>query len=368
MAVAQTLALEDILRFGVQRNCSDVHLKAGSPPLFRLYGDLYPATNVPPLTPEDTKRLVFSILPSEKQREFDRRKEVDFAFTIPNLARFRVNVLMQRGTVEAVFRIIPSRIPTFEELGLPPIVRYFCERPRGIVLVTGPAGCGKTTTLAAMIDYINNRFPLHIITIEDPIEFVHRDKLALINQREVGRDTLSFANALKYSLREDPDVIMIGEMRDLETIALAITAAETGHLVFGTLHTTDAVQTIDRIIDAFPTHQQQQIRMQLAISLVGVISQRLLRRADGKGMVAAFEVLVGTTAVRALIREAKTFQLPSVLQTGIRQGMMTLEQSLANLVLKGIVRMEDALAEANQPEALEELVREGKQREAASSS
>ncbi len=366
MTQTRTLALEDILRVGVQRNCSDVHLKAGAPPLFRLYGDLYPATNVPPLTPEDTQRLIFSILPDEKREEFERRKEVDFAFTIPGLARFRANVLMQRGTVEGVFRIIPPRIPSFEELGLPPIVRHFCERPRGIVLVTGPAGCGKTTTLAAMVDYINNRFPLHIITVEDPIEFVHQDKLALINQREVGRDTLSFANALKYALREDPDVIMIGEMRDLETIALAITAAETGHLVFGTLHTTDAVQTIDRIIDAFPTHQQQQIRMQLAISLVGVISQRLVRRADGRGMVAAFEVLVGTTAVRALIREAKTFQLPSVLQTGLRQGMMTLEQSLANLVLQGIVKLEDALAEANQPEALEELVREGKRREAAS--
>lgn len=366
MTPTQTLSLEDILRFGVQRNCSDVHLKAGAPPLFRLHGDLYPATKVPPLSPEDTQRLVFSVLPDEKREEFERRKEVDFAFTIPNLARFRVNVLMQRGTVEAVFRIIPLRIPSFEELRLPSIVRHFCERPRGIVLVTGPAGCGKTTTLAAMVDYINNRFPLHIITVEDPIEFVHQDKLALVNQREVGRDTLSFANALKYSLREDPDVIMIGEMRDLETIALAITAAETGHLVFGTLHTTDAVQTIDRIIDAFPTHQQQQIRMQLAISLVGVISQRLVRRADRKGMVAAFEVLVGTTAVRALIREARTFQLPSVLQTGLKQGMVTLEQSLANLVLQGVISFEDAITEANQPESLEELVKEAKRREAAS--
>lgn len=366
MTQTQTLSLEDILKFGVQRNCSDVHLKAGAPPLFRLHGDLYPATNVPSLSPEDTQRLVFSVLPDEKKEEFERRKEVDFAFTIPNLARFRVNVLMQRGTVEVVFRIIPLRIPSFEELGLPPIVRHFCERPRGIVLVTGPAGCGKTTTLAAMVDYINNRFPLHIITVEDPVEFVHQDKMVLVNQREVGRDTLSFANALKYSLREDPDVIMIGEMRDLETIALAITAAETGHLVFGTLHTTDAVQTIDRIIDAFPTHQQQQIRMQLAISLVGVISQRLVRRADRKGMVAAFEVLVGTTAVRALIREARTFQLPSVLQTGLKQGMVTLEQSLANLVLQGVISFEDAIAEANQPESLEELVKEAKRREAAS--
>ncbi len=366
MTQTQTLALEDILKFGVQRNCSDVHLKAGAPPLFRLYGDLYPATNVPPLTPEDTRRLVYSILPDEKREEFERRKEVDFALTIPDLARFRVNAMMQRGTVEAVFRIIPTRIPTFEELGLPAIVRHFCERPRGIIIVTGPAGCGKTTTLASMVDYINSHFPLHIITVEDPIEFIHKDKLSLVNQREVGRDTLSFANALKYALREDPDVIMIGEMRDLETIALAITAAETGHLVLSTLHTPDAVQTIDRIVDAFPTHQQQQIRMQLAIGLVGVISQRLVRRADRKGMVAAFEILVGTSAVRALIREAKTFQLPSFLQTGLKQGMITLEQSLANLVLQGIVRLEDALVEANQPEYLEELVREGRQREVAS--
>ncbi len=217
-----------------------------------------------------------------------------------------------------------------------------------------------------MVDYINQRFPLHIITVEDPIEFVHEDKMALVNQREVGRDTHSFANALKYSLREDPDVILIGEMRDLETIALAITAAETGHLVFATLHTPDAPQTIDRIIDVFPTHQQQQIRMQLSVSLIGVLAQRLLRRADGKGMVAAFEVLIGTTPARALIREAKTFQLPSVIQTGLKQGMVTLEQSLADLVLKGLIRLEDALEEANQPDYLEELVQRGKREKAAS--
>lgn len=367
MAQAQTLTLEDILRVGVQRNCSDVHIKAGVPPLFRLYGNLYKA-NAPPLTPEDTKRIIYSVLNPEQIREFERRKELDFALTIPGVARVRANAMLQRGTIAAIFRIIPPRIPTIDELGLPPIVKQFCERPRGIVLVTGPAGSGKTTTLAAMVDYINDRFPLHIITIEDPIEFVHEDKLSLVNQREVGRDTHSFANALKYSLREDPDVILIGEMRDLETIALAITAAETGHLVFGTLHTIDATQTIDRIIDVFPTHQQQQIRMQLSISLVGIISQRLLRRADGQGMVAAFEILVGTAAARALIREAKTFQIPSVIQTGVKQGMMLLEQSLADLVLKGIVTMEEAMENANDPDQLEELVQRGQGQEKASSS
>jgi twitching motility protein PilT len=353
------MTLDDILRVALQRNCSDVHLKAGAPPMFRLYGELYKA-NAPPLTPDDVRRLAYSTLTPEQIAQFERRRELDFAFTAADGVRVRANLALQRNTPVAFYRLIPPRIPSFEELGLPSIVRYFCERPRGIVLVTGPAGAGKTTTLASMIDYINQRFPLHIITVEDPIEFVHQDKMALVNQREVGRDTHSFANALKYALREDPDVILIGEMRDLETIALAITAAETGHLVFATLHTVDAPQTIDRIIDVFPTHQQQQIRMQLSVSLVGVIAQRLLRRADGKGMVAAFEVLVGTSAARALIREGKTFQLPSVIQTGLRQGMMSLEHSLAQLVLQGLVRMEDALAEANNPDYLRELVQQGK--------
>jgi len=364
--VTQTaLTLEDILRVALQRNCSDVHLKAGSPPLFRLYGELYRA-NTPPLPPEEVRRLAYSVLTPDQIAQFEHRKELDFAFTTVEGARVRANLALQRGTIVAFYRIIPPRIPTFEELGLPPVVRQFCERPRGIVLVTGPAGSGKTTTLASMIDYINQRFPLHIITVEDPIEFVHTDKMALVNQREVGRDTHSFANALKYVLREDPDVILIGEMRDLETIALAITAAETGHLVFATLHTVDAPQTVDRIIDVFPTHQQQQIRMQLSVSLVGVIAQRLLRRADGKGMVAAFEVLVGTSAARALIREGKTFQLPSVIQTGLRQGMITLEQSLAQLVSQGLVTLDDALAEANNPDYLLELVQAAKKGAASS--
>jgi twitching motility protein PilT len=238
--------------------------------------------------------------------------------------------------------VIPLRIQTMEELNLPPVCRYYSERPRGLVLVTGPAGSGKSTTQAAMIDYINANFSHHIMTVEDPVEFIHEDKKSLINQRELGRDTLTFPNALKYVLRQDPDVILIGEMRDLETISLAITAAETGHLVFGTLHTTDAVQTVDRIIDVFPMHQQQQVRMQMSVNLIGVISQTLVRRADGKGRAAAFETLVAIPAVRNLVREAKTHQIASMIQTGSRQGMISMDHSLANLVKKGIATREAA--------------------------
>jgi twitching motility protein PilT len=245
-----------------------------------------------------------------------------------------------------VFRAIPLKISTMEELGLPQVCKYFADRPRGLVLVTGPAGCGKSTSQAAMLDYINGVYPCHIVTVEDPIEFVHEDKRALINQRELGTDTLSFANALKYVLRQDPDVILIGEMRDLETVQLAITASETGHLVFGTLHTTDAVQTVDRAIDIFPTHQQQQIRMQLSVNLLGVISQILVKRADGRGRVAAFETLVAIPAVRSSVRERKTHQIASVIQTGLKQGMQSLDQSLAGLVKSGIVTYEEAAGKA----------------------
>ena len=349
------MELVDLLRFGMQRKASDVHIKAGCPPMFRIFGDLYRA-NTPPLSNEEAKRLIYTALTEEQQRILETKKELDLAYVVPDLARFRVNCYFQRGGIGAVFRIIPFRIPTLDELGLPPIVKEFCERPRGFIVVTGPAGSGKTTTQAAMVNYINKRFPVHIITVEDPIEFVFEDDQALINQRELYQDTHSFANALRSALREDPDVILVGEMRDLETIALAITAAETGHLVITTLHTTDAIGTIDRIIDVFPTHQQQQIRTQLSMNLVGVIAQRLLKRADGKGMVAAFEILVGTAAVRSLIRDAKTPQLFSMLQTGTRHGMTTLERSLAELIKEGIVTQEEALAHANDPEQLKELL------------
>jgi twitching motility protein PilT len=320
-------------------------LKEGAPPLFRVHGDLLP-TQFPRLTAEQVQILVYSIV-SERQREaFEKLLELDLAHEIINVSRFRVNVMQQRNTVTGCFRAIPLDIKTMEQLNLPPVCRYFCERPRGLVLVTGPTGSGKTTSLAAMINYINERMAVHVMTVEDPVEFVHEDKKALINQRELGTDTLSFANALKFVLRQDPDVILVGEMRDLETIALAITAAETGHLVFGTLHTTDAVQTVDRIIDVFPTFQQQQVRMQMSVNLIGVVSQTLLKTADGNGRVAAFETMVAIPSIRNLIREAKTHQINSSIQTGARQGMMSLDQNLADLARKRMVKFEDAAAKA----------------------
>jgi twitching motility protein PilT len=339
------VTVDQLLYTTVHYQGSDLHIKAESPPLVRIHGDLV-QLEMDPLTPEETKWLSFSVLSEVQRSRFEEELELDFAYEIPGLARFRGNIYQQRGAVQAAFRVIPLHIQTIEELNLPPVCRYFAERPRGLVLVTGPAGSGKSTTQAAMIDYINKNYPLHVVTVEDPLEFIHEDVQALINQRELDTDTLTFANALKYVLRQDPDVILIGEMRDLETIELAITAAETGHLVFGTLHTTDAVQTIDRIIDVFPTHQQQQVRMQLAVNLVGVISQTLVKRADGQGRVAAFETLVAISSVRNLIRENKTYQISSLLQTGQRHGMQTLDQSLADLTKKRLIKYEDALEKA----------------------
>lgn len=338
------ITVDELLTKVVQRDGSDLHLKANQYPIVRVYGELYPMQEYGRLSSEQVRELCFSVISPAQRARFE--KELDFAYEVPGVSRFRGNIYQQRGHVQAAFRVIPYRIQTMEELNLPPVCRYFAERPRGLVLVTGPAGSGKSTTQAAMLHYINENFPVHIVTVEDPIEFIHEPKVALVNQRELDTDTHSFANALKFVLRQDPDVILVGEMRDLETIHLAITAAETGHLVFGTLHTPDAVQTVDRIVDVFPLHQQQQIRMQLSVNLVGVISQTLCKRADGKGRVAAFEVLVGTSAVRNLIREAKTFQLNSLIQTGTRQGMMTLDQSLASLVKRGIVTYEEAIAKA----------------------
>jgi twitching motility protein PilT len=335
------VTVDQLLTATVQMEGSDLHIKAESPPLVRVHGELFPL-DYPPFTPEQSRELSFSILSPEQIERFEEDLELDLGYEIPGLARFRGNILQQRSAVGSVFRVIPLRIQTMEELNLPPVCRYYSERPRGLVLVTGPAGSGKSTTQAAMIDYINANFSHHIMTVEDPVEFIHEDKKSLINQRELGRDTLTFPNALKYVLRQDPDVILIGEMRDLETISLAITAAETGHLVFGTLHTTDAVQTVDRIIDVFPMHQQQQVRMQMSVNLIGVISQTLVRRADGKGRAAAFETLVAIPAVRNLVREAKTHQIASMIQTGSRQGMISMDHSLANLVKKGIATREAA--------------------------
>jgi len=337
-----TRTIDELLKLTVAMNGSDLHIKADSRPLIRVFGELLPVEDADPLSGEEVKNLACGIMSDAQKQRFETDWELDMAYVIEGLARFRVNAFIQRGHIGMVCRVIPIKISTMEELMLPPVCKYFAERPRGLVLVTGPAGSGKSTTQAAMIDYINKNFTHHIMTVEDPVEFIHEDKQSLINQRELDTDTLSFNNALKYVLRQDPDVILVGEMRDLETIHLAITAAETGHLVFGTLHTPDAVQTIDRVIDVFPMHQQSQVRMQLAVNLVGVISQNLVRRKDGNGRVAAFETLVAIPSIRNLIRESKTFQIGSMIQTGGRQGMLTLDQYLAALVKKGIVDKQEA--------------------------
>jgi twitching motility protein PilT len=348
------ITVDQLLYTTVHYGGSDLHLKADSPPLVRIHGDLI-SLEMESLDAAQVRHLAFSVLSEIQRSRFDEELELDFAYDIPELARFRGNIFQQRGAVGAVFRVIPLHIRTIDELELPAVTRDFCERPRGLVLVTGPAGSGKSTTQAAMIDYINRNHPCHIVTVEDPVEFVHDDNQALINQRELDTDTLSFANALKFVLRQDPDVILIGEMRDLETIHLAITAAETGHLVFGTLHTTDAVQTVDRVIDVFPMHQQQQVRMQMSVNLIGVISQSLIKRADGMGRVAAFETLVGISSVRNLIRENKTYQIMSLIQTGQRHGMQTLNQSLADHVRSGMVHYADAFEKCNNPAEFREL-------------
>ena len=354
----ERLVIDELLKTAVERDASDIHIKAESPPLLRIYGELIPM-DLPPVSIEEAKRLSFMILSDRDREMFEQQWELDLGYDLPGLARFRVNVMVQRGMVGSVFRVIPLHVQTIEELALPEVCRYFAERPRGLVLVTGPAGSGKSTTQAAIIDHVNKNFPVHIVTVEDPIEFVHDPKVALINQRELGRDTRSFANALKYVLRQDPDVILVGEMRDLETVQLAIRAAETGHLVLGTLHTTDAVQTVDRAIDIFPTHQQQQIRMQLSVNLLGVVSQILVRRADGRGRVAAFETLVAISSVRNSIRERKTHQISSVIQTGGQHGMMSLDQSLAHLARSGVITFDEGEGKAKNRAEYQQLVRTG---------
>lgn len=352
-----SVLVDDLLRACVENEGSDLHIKSDSPPLVRIHGDLL-QLDMEPLTPEEVRWLCFSILSETQRVRFDDEMELDFAYEIKGVARFRGNIFVQRGNMGAVFRVIPYRIQTIEDLGLPPVCKRFAERPRGLVLVTGPAGSGKSTTQAAMIDYINHNFPHHVITIEDPLEFIHDDDVALINQRELDSDTLSFPNALRAALREDPDVILIGEMRDLETIKLAISAAETGHLVFGTLHTTDAVQTVDRVIDVFPSHQQQQVRMQMSSNLLGVVSQTLVKKKDGSGRIAAFETLVAVPAVRNLVREAKTHQISSIIQTGQRAGMQSLDQALAKLVREKVVTFDEAYSKCSNQIEFRSLVSE----------
>jgi twitching motility protein PilT len=348
--------LSELLTHAVQHGASDLHLTASRPPMVRIRGDLIPSGFKTELGPEDTKALIYSILTDDQKAKFEEEHELDFSIGIPGVSRFRVNVFMQRGCVSGVFRTIGENIPDCIELGLSETVQQLALLPRGLVLVTGPTGCGKSTTLAAMINLINQNKDGHIMTIEDPIEFLHPHIRSTINQRELGSDTYSFARALKAVLREDPNTILVGEMRDLETIAAALTLAETGHLVLSTLHTQDAASTVDRIIDVFPPYQQEQIRVMLASTLKGVVSQVLLPKADGQGRVAAREIMVVTPAISAIIREGKTHQIYSAIQTGANVGMCTMERSLVELHGAGLISDEDAVSKANHPQEVRALI------------
>ncbi|SIQ48078.1 type IV pilus twitching motility protein PilT [Marinobacterium stanieri] len=341
--------ITELLSFAVQQGASDLHLTAGMPPMIRVDGDVR-RIKLPALEHKQVHTLVYDIMNDKQRKEYEENFEADFSFEVPNLSRFRVNSFNQHRGAAAVFRTVPSKVLTMDDLGMGKVFQDLSEKSRGLVLVTGPTGSGKSTTLAAMVDYINETRPDHILTIEDPIEFVHESKKCLINQREVHRDTHSFSNALRSALREDPDVILVGEMRDLETIRLALTAAETGHLVFGTLHTTSAAKTIDRIIDVFPAAEKDMVRSMLSESLQGVISQNLLKRLKG-GRVAAHEIMIGTPAVRNLIREDKVAQMYSAIQTGAAYGMKTMDQSLSELMQKGIISKELAREKAKNPSA-----------------
>jgi twitching motility protein PilT len=349
------LDFADVLLEVIDRRASDLHITAGTPPMLRTRGRLAPLEGYPALTPTETREIVYSILSDAQRQKFENNWQLDFAYQIPGRARFRVNAYFQRSAVGAAFRLIPFDVVPLDTLGLPPVVADFAKRPRGLVLVTGPTGSGKSTTLASLIDVINETREEHIMTIEDPIEFLHKHKKCMVNQRELGSDALSFADALKGALRQDPDVILVGEMRDLETIGTAITAAETGHLVFATLHTQDTPQTVDRIIDVFPAEQQGQVRAQLAVALQGIMTQQLLPTADGSGRCVATEILVPTAAVRNLIREGKTHQIYSVLQTGGAQGMQTMDAALAQLVRAGKITRQLAESRAHSVEELRRL-------------
>ncbi|UCG30578.1 MAG: type IV pilus twitching motility protein PilT [candidate division WOR-3 bacterium] len=341
--------VHELMNVQIQKDASDLILKVGTPPIIRANGDLI-NLDYPPNTASEIEQSISEILTETQLMEFRNNKEIDISYEQPGGARFRINVFRQQGAAGMVLRAIPSRIPKLEELDFPSVLNKIVLRPRGLIIVTGPSGCGKSTTQSALINHRNENDRCHIVTVEDPIEFIHTNKKALVTQREVGRDTHSFANALKFVLRQDPDVILVGEMRDLETIALAITAAETGHIVVTTLHTSDSVSTIDRMIDVFPPHQQSQIRMQLSLNLLCVISQNLLKRSNNDGRVAAYEILIATPSVRNLIREAKTHQIASALQISQQQGMISFDACLANLVKRRIVTKEEALLKALKPD------------------
>lgn len=353
----EEMHIDDLLRNVTERGASDLHLTVGLPPILRVDGSLV-RTNYQPLGPSDTQRIVYDILTNEQVEKFERTKELDFSYGVKGIGRFRVNVYRQRGSVGAALRSIPDQIPTFEQLGLPPILRELTKKHSGLILVTGPTGSGKSTTIACMIDTINSENPVHIMTMEDPIEYLHRHKRGMVNQRELGQDTDAFGNALRAVLREDPDVILIGEMRDLETISAALTLAETGHLVFGTLHTRCAPQTIDRVVDVFPPHQQDQIRVQLSNTIESVVAQQLLPRTGG-GRCAAIEIMVATSAIRNLIREGKTYQIYSALETGAQFGMQTMDRQLSDMHRMGYISQEEALSRAIDRENLKRLIQGG---------
>jgi twitching motility protein PilT len=348
-------SVDDLLEQVVIQGASDLHVTVGSEPVVRVNGRLERLQEFARLSPDDTQRMLYRILSTEQQKHFETRRQIDISYSIPGLARFRVNVYFQRESLGAAFRLIPAELKTLEQLGLPPVLKDFTTKPRGLVLVTGPTGSGKSTTLAAVIDEINRTRDDHIMTIEDPIEFLHRHKRCIVNQREIGPDATSFAEALRGALRQDPDVILLGEMRDLETIGTALTAAETGHLVFATLHTQDAPSTVDRLIDVFPAAQQEQIRVQIAATLQGIVTQTLLPTADGQGRVAALEILLPDDAVRNLIRQAKVEQIYSVMQTNTGRGMQTLEQAMLELASYGKITTAVALQRSSRPDQLKSL-------------
>lgn len=345
------LSLKELLLLAGEKKASDIHLTMESPPVLRIDGSLA-ITQLEKLSQADLNNFAHSLMDEKQAKRFAESGELDMSYSLSGVGRYRVNIFRQRGSIGVVIRLIPFEIPTPEALGLPQVSIEFSKLPKGLVIVTGPTGSGKSTTLASLIDYINQTRACHIVTIEDPIEYLHVHNLSLVNQREVGNDTHSFTNALRAVLRQDPDVILVGEMRDLETIATAVTAAETGHLVFSTLHTNDATQSVDRMIDIFPPHQQQQIRVQIAAVLQGVMSQQLLPRADRQGRVAAFEVMMATPAVRSLIREGKTHQLPTIIQTNAKLGMQTMDKAIMDLVQRGLVTYEVAQEKLQSPDSL----------------
>jgi twitching motility protein PilT len=350
------MELVEILKAAVATGASDVHLVIGKPPLIRLDGDMTEIAGLPAISADESKRLIYSILYEDQRARFEAEWELDCSFAVAGVARFRINVFLQKNGVEAVMRVITPKIPTPEQLRMTSTITGFTDLPRGLVLVTGPTGAGKSTTLACLMELINQKYARNIITIEDPIEFTYESKKAIFRQREIGQNSKSFAQALKYAMRQDPDVILIGELRDLESIALALTAAETGHLCFATLHTQDAPSSVDRIIDVFPPHQQQQVRVQLAGILTGVVSQQLLNRKDGQGRIAAREIMVVTPAISNLIRESKTHMIYGAIDTGVKYGMIPMDKALAELVRQGLISFEEALSRAHNPETLRSLL------------